>query len=338
MVRRKQRVTQHIMEDASYRIIQKLIPKEWVIREFNRPDYGIDLIIELFEKMDDKTYETLGEFIYVQVKSSDQLPISTEKIYGVGNVAKRKWVLDRSEYANLDIVKYSYDTNSIYTIQSLGASVSVLLFLVDLQSEDVYFINMNDYIDKIVLPQKPDYVNQGTLTIKIPTLNTLKNHQVSSAALQLYGKRSKLLAAFSKFSYQRNELSYALAIKFWPVYTHRETLEKEMITTEIYDLVVFFIMQNEKLDIWKYEFWRVLPDAKREMTALREYLQGDLKEWNKARNDIIILWQRLTNLGTMYEDLIREWYLPKMISLWTSYPDLPETIKTSDASKKRGKV
>jgi len=92
MVRKKQRVSQHIMEDASYHIIKELIPKEWVIREFNRPDYGIDLIIELFEKIDDKTYETLGEFIYVQVKSSEQLPISTEKIYRVGNVAKGKRV------------------------------------------------------------------------------------------------------------------------------------------------------------------------------------------------------------------------------------------------------
>jgi hypothetical protein len=321
------------MEDESYHIIKKLIPKEWVIREFNRPDYGIDLIIELFDKIDDKTYETLGEFIYVQVKSSDQFPISTEKIYGVGNVAKGKWVQDRSEYANLDIVKYSYDTNSIFTIQSLGASVSVLLFLVDLQSEDVYFINMNDYIDKIVVPQKPNYIHQGSLTIKIPTLNTLKNYQVSSAALQLYGKRSKLLAAFSKFNYQRNELSYALGIKFWPVYTYRETLEKEMTEKQTYDLVIFFIMQNEKLDIWNYNFWLVLPEAKAEMAELKEYLLGDLVEWDKARNDIIILWQRLTNLGTMYEDLIREWYLPKMISLWTSYPNLPETIKTADVRK-----
>lgn len=333
MVRRKQRVHQHIMEDESYHIIKKLIPKEWVIREFNRPDYGIDLIIELFDKKDDKTYETLGEFIYVQVKSCDQFPISTEKIYGVGNVAKGKWVQGRSEYSNLDIVKYSYDTNSIFTIQSLGASVSVLLFLVDLQSEDVYFINMNDYIDKIVVPQKPNYIHQGSLTIKIPTLNSLKNYQVSSAALQLYGKRSKLLAAFSKFNYQRNELSYALDIKFWPVYTYRETVEKGMIEKQTYDLVIFFIMQNEKLDIWNYNFWLVLPEAKAEMAELKEYLLGDLVEWDKARNDIIILWQRLTNLGTMYEDLIREWYLPKMISLWTSYPNLPETIKTADVRK-----
>ncbi|RXF70522.1 DUF4365 domain-containing protein [Arcticibacter tournemirensis] len=327
MARKKRRVNQHIMEDESYRIIKKLIPKEWVIREFNRPDYGIDLIIELFEEIDNKTFETLGEFIYVQVKSSEQIPISTEKIYGVQNAAKGKLVQDRSKYANLDIVKYRYDTNSIYTIQSLGASVSVLLFFVDIQSEDVYFINMNDYIDKIILPQKLYYVDYGTLTIKIPTLNNLKNSAISSTALGIYGKRSKLLAAFSKFNYQRNELSYVLGIKFWPVYTYRDTLEKDMTEKEIYDLAVFFIMQNEDLDIWKYRSWRVLPEVKKEMELLKRYLKDHQPQWDKARNDIIMLWQRLTSLNVMYEDLIRELYLPKMISLMTSYPYPPEIIE-----------
>jgi len=335
MARKKQRVGQHIMEDGSYQIIRDLIPKEWVIREFNRPDYGIDLIIELFEKVDDKTYETLGEFIYVQVKSSDEIPVTTEKIYDVGNVAKGKWNQDKSEYANLDVVRYSYDTNSIYTIQSLGASVSVLLFYVDIQTKDVYFINMNDYIDKIILPEKPDYANQVTRVVKIPALNNLKNNVISSNALRLYGKRSKLLAAFSKFNYQRNELSYAFKVKFWPVITYRDTIEKDLKVTEkeVYELAVFFIMQIEILDIWDYEAWLVLPDAKREMIQLRKYLQGETVEWDKARNDIILLWQRLTNLGTMYEDLIREWYLPKLISLLTSYPDAPELIKTKLKSK-----
>ena len=74
-VRRKRRVSQHVMEEASYLIIKKHIPKEWVIREFNKPDYGIDLVIELFEKIDEDISETLGEFIYVQVKSVQQLEI-----------------------------------------------------------------------------------------------------------------------------------------------------------------------------------------------------------------------------------------------------------------------
>ncbi|WP_228466704.1 DUF4365 domain-containing protein [Adhaeribacter swui] len=103
MVNKKRRVFQHIMEDESYQIIKNLIPKEWVIREFNRPDYGIDLVIELFEKIDDHYSETLGEFIYVQVKSLKNIKIVTEKIFSVNNVAKGVWGEDRSEYAEIDI-------------------------------------------------------------------------------------------------------------------------------------------------------------------------------------------------------------------------------------------
>lgn len=81
MARKKQRVFQHIMEDESFQIIKKLIPKEWVIREFNRPDYGIDLVIELFDKVDEQISETLGEFIYVQVKSVKQIEIKKRKFF-----------------------------------------------------------------------------------------------------------------------------------------------------------------------------------------------------------------------------------------------------------------
>jgi hypothetical protein len=48
------------MEDESYQLIKKHIPKEWVIREFNRPDYGIDIVIELFNKIDEQLSEHLS--------------------------------------------------------------------------------------------------------------------------------------------------------------------------------------------------------------------------------------------------------------------------------------
>ena len=94
------------MEDASYQIIKKNIPSEWVIREFNRPDYGIDLVIELFEKTTDENADTLGEFIYVQVKSVLEVVLKEEKIYPVGNVAKGEWREDKSEFIPIDVAKY----------------------------------------------------------------------------------------------------------------------------------------------------------------------------------------------------------------------------------------
>jgi|GEM_PF-3817550 len=37
MARKKQRTFHHIMEDESYAIIKKHLPKEWVVRGFDSP-------------------------------------------------------------------------------------------------------------------------------------------------------------------------------------------------------------------------------------------------------------------------------------------------------------
>lgn len=318
MTRKKQRVRQHIMEDESYEVIKRYIPKNWVIREFNRPDYGIDLVIELFEEINEQISETLGEFIFVQVKSAEKIERKIEKVYPVENVAKRKWKEDKSEYIEMEVVKYSFDTDSIYTIQSLGASVSVLLFLVDLESKEVFFICLNDYIDRVILPKSTDYSKQQTYTIKIPTLNRLSDVDVSNTALEFYGKRAKLLASFSKFFYQRNELDYAL------MGAENNNNDKQ---NEFIELVAYFINQIENLDIWKSAGWAILPQTKREIEILKNHVKKTDANFNEIVNLSFIMWHRLTNLGRIYEDLCREWFLPKFISSLSSYPKSPEVIK-----------
>jgi hypothetical protein len=305
------------MEDESYEVIKRYIPNNWVIREFNRPDYGIDLVIELFEKIDEQISETLGEFIFVQVKSVEKLERKIEKIYPVDNVAKSKWKEDKSQYVEMEVVKYSFDTDSIYSIQSLGASVSVLLFLVDLESKEVYFICLNDYIDRIILPKSPNYGNQQTYTIKIPTLNKLSNLEISNTALQFYGKRAKLLASFSKFFYQSNELEYALI--------GTESNKKKQLN--YIELVSYFISQIENLDVWKSEEWAILPQTKIEIETLKNQVTRPDANFEEVVNLTSLMWHRLTNLGRIYEDLCREWFLPKFISSLSSYPKIPEVIK-----------
>lgn len=326
MARKKQRVLQHLMEDESYEIIKSQIPKHWVIREFNRPDYGIDLVIELFEIIDDNVAETLGEFIYVQVKSVKELDVIKDRIYEVGNVAKGVWTQNPKTYTNLEVIKYSLDTNSIYTIQSLGGSVPVLLFVVDIKNKESYFICVNDYIDKIILPQNPKYAEQGSLTLTIPALNKLSSTDIANSALKFYGKRAKLLAAFSKFSFQKNEIKHIFGYKDYPIWTYRNDIEKDKTyePNEIKNQLLYFISQIEGLDIWQHIEWQVLPEAKEELVTLKELLEVDEVDWTTVNKRVIVLWHQLTNLGTMYEDICREWFLPKIISLMTSYPTMPE--------------
>jgi len=328
MVKKKQRVLQHLMEDESYEIIKSQIPKHWVIREFNRPDYGIDLVIELFELVGDDIAETLGEFIYVQVKSVKELQIKQDIIYEVGNVAKGIWKENKKSYTKLEVVKYPFDTTSIFTIQSLGGSVPVLLFVVDLKNKETYFICVNDYIDKIIIPKNPKYTEKGSFTFTIPTLNKLTNIEIANNALKFYGKRSKLLAAFSKFSFQKNEIMHTFGYKDYPIWIYRNEIEKDKKyqPDEIRTLILYFISQIEDLDIWLHNEWQVLPQVKVNLMQVKTLLENDKVDFNIIKDKVIILWHQLTSLGTMYEDVCREWFLPKMISLMTSYPVLPEII------------
>ena len=68
----------------------------------------------------------------------------------------------------------------------------------------------------------------------------------------------------------------------------------------------------------------ILPYSKEQIVNLKNYLQSDRCDLNIAKEKIIINWHQLSNLGSMYEDLCREWFLPKTISLATSYPEVPE--------------
>jgi hypothetical protein len=328
MAQKKQRVFQHIMEDESYLIIKDKLPKNWVIRDFNRPDYGVDIVIELFEEISTGVSEILGEYIYVQVKSVQELEIKKEKVYPVENVAKGNWKENKSEYFEIEVIKFVLDTDSIYSVQSLGASIAFLLFVVDLKTRNVYFICLNDYIDKLLLPKKPNYSKQGTVTITIPKLNILSENLVCRFALEFYGKRSKLLSAFAKFAYQKNELSYLLKYKDFPIVTIRDEMTKNDIVSEkdIKRQVLFFIEQIERLDIWKYRSWEVLPLSKKELIELKDSLNKE-NNFKVSIERILITWHRLTNLCNMYEELAREWFLPKFLSFMTSYPDTPESIK-----------
>lgn len=335
MARKKQRNRPHIMEDESFKIIRNLLPNEWVIREFNRPDYGIDLVIELFENIDKETFETLGEYLYIQVKSKEELKINSEKVFPVENVAKGNWKEDKSDSLNLDVVKLIMDTDSLFTIQALSSSIPVLLFLVDLKLKNVYFICLNDYIDKLLLPKNPNYEKQESVTLKIPILNNLCNQKISQAALKYYGKRAKLLSAFSKFSYQKNELSFLLDYRSLNIITYRDKIDKtsDKSIQNIKRQVLFFIKQIEHLDIWQYSEWSILGEMKKQICDLKDKLEKNELTDERLIEYVLINWHQLTNLNNMYEELTREWFLPKYLSLLISYPN--EQLDENNKSKKK---
>jgi hypothetical protein len=336
--RRKQRTASHIGEEASFDIIRNIFPEQWVIRAFDKPDYGIDQVFELFKKIDgqSRVYETLGEYLFVQVKSVEKPKYAIQKYHPIMNVAKSVYRQDKSVSLKTEVIKFSIDTNELVTIQAMGSSVCVLLLLIALDSKRVFFLNLNDLIDKVIIPQRPDFRKKKTIVIDVPVLNELKkSDERSFAPLEFYAKRAKLLAAFSTFLYQQNELNYSLQAfnpSFWgprsiaaaasdPDWADIRMMLKQFIAQilelDIWDLKKFNYFQPEVNGlVWKYfsEYHDRLGKLSKKIAAGRFDIQSE-------KGDILLLWFWLGNLNNVYQELCREWWLPKFLALLSSYPD-----------------
>ena len=72
MATKKRRVIQHEMEEESRALVRRILPKNWVVRDYV-PDYGIDLAVEVFERSPDSTStapaaEAAGEWFFCTSK------------------------------------------------------------------------------------------------------------------------------------------------------------------------------------------------------------------------------------------------------------------------------
>jgi Domain of unknown function (DUF4365) len=339
----KRRVFQHIMEDRSIRIIQDLLPDQWVTRPY-KPDYGIDLTIELFEFVDAEQREaaTLGETLFVQVKSTEVVDAATIRVYGRRNVEKGPLKENRSHSVDMEVARLRLDTSELLTVQAIGSAVPVLLFLVELSTRNLYFVCLNDLIEKVIIPEDPEYARKQSKVLYIPLRNRVApGDPVSLRPLKTYAKRPKLYAAFEKFAYQRHELEYAIAS--YGVAQSDES--RSEAADDVLGLVRHFLVVILRYDFWeRMPEWRSIAWSHRELFALREltiqsqvqddvaalqsYLLGEpamrrdegwvrsldlLGAQAEVFSHIGFIWQRLANLAGMYEELGREWFLPTLL-------------------------
>tara|TARA_R110001599_G_scaffold343413_1_gene565988 strand:+ start:3604 stop:4587 length:984 start_codon:yes stop_codon:yes gene_type:complete len=315
-VYKKRRSLNQVKEDISVRVLRDKLPKEWVIHSYGA-DYGIDCVVELFDFIDeDKNIaETLGENFFVQLKSSDCIEYSTRKAYRRENVAKGNLTENKDDFVEIPVAKFQLDMSDILTIQSMGIAIPVLLILVDTNTERAFFVCLNDYIDKVLIPEDPDYALKGTKTIYIPTSNEILDEEAALVALRAYGKRSKMYGAFSLFNYQLKEIWRMQGKAAMP---HIVPLENavEMIKT--------FVDIALRQDIWStHEFWVPMEWSNNELLTLKGKLSRgvkpeDYQEFLTYCSGYI--WHRLANLSNMYEELVREWFMPTYFAMLASYP------------------
>lgn len=321
MATTKKRPDAHIIEKRSLSIVGDLLPDEWVIREY-KPDYGIDLGIEIFEKdYDLGMYVTQGEHLYIQVKGTTNINFGKCKIYERCNVEKR---YERADlYKEIDVVKFPLDTSELLTIEKMGSSTPVLLFVVDVDRKDIYYLPLNEYIEKVLIPEDRDYFNRKTVTIYIPCENRISTVE-DCIILNWFSKRNKLFSMFNKIHYQQDSIKY---------------LDYDIILEQCNHFGTILL----RLDAWSTKkYWRVLEELHTQLInfvnsgyidgseeALRKRFfsipDSDWEDivWNSNSSDkiysrhqvqriqdVITLWNKLDNLSCLYEETCKEWFLP----------------------------
>jgi hypothetical protein len=295
-----------------------------VLREYP-PDYGLDYVLELFSegKPDEHgrvRYETLGEHVFVQLKTVAEPKIAPLKVFSRGNVEKAKEVLRRDDLvAELETYRFQLETPELVTVERMGIGVPVLLVIADLANDRCSFVCLNDYIDKILIPRHADYRDKASRTIHVTARNEIGS-DVGQIALRWYAKRPKLMAAFQRFTFQFSELGYAF-------------------DTDGFDEMARYFLQR----ILPYDFWddvEMWIPISWWAAALRKYdadgkielftgpdgkpvVRTDPEEAEYfRRQNVLELWRCLSLLPKTYEDVCREWFLPTALGELASAPDL----------------
>jgi|CXWL01.1.fsa_nt_gi hypothetical protein len=329
--RSKQMTEQHIIDGEAQDLLRSVLPKHWVLREY-RPDYGLDFALEVFREIPTgggqgpgNHFETLGEHIFLQLKGARKAPRRSLKVYSRRNVEKMVCQENRDDLVDeIESLPLSIETSELVTIQRMGAALPVLLIRADLEARKCYFVCLNDYIDKILIPRHGDYTNKASRTIHVPGLNDLAQQQVGITALRWYAKRAKLFAGFQKFIYQQVELSYAAD------------------QADLMRLAKHFASLLVNYDFWDdTPMWSVIPyygialkrflaegspgltQVNEEGVALASHGSEESRQEiiaHLAEQEIPELWRCLAILPRNYEELCREWFLPTPVGLWTSYP------------------
>jgi hypothetical protein len=330
-MRSKRKSQSQVIGEEAVRVVQNLLPAHWTARPYH-PDFGLDLEVEVFDdlKMDENGYstsDTLGEHFFLQVKGATALLSQAIEIQQRTNVElpPRQEIVSASRMT-IDAFAYRLETPLLATVQRMGAGLPVLLVLVDTTARRAFFVCLSDYIEKILLPTDAAYAESATQLIHVPARNEIFQTADAVVPLRFYAKRAKLMAAFQKFAYQNSELAYTSNHDLAEVTTHFakillrydfwESCEFWAPIKFAYDDLQRFLRDgtpqtpSEEVLRWSQEEGRAWTDD-----GIEEYTLAELAQFHAIRN----LWQQLSGLGKIYEEVCREWFLPTYLGMRSAY-------------------
>ena len=318
----KRRVDNHLKEDASEVLVSKLLPEEWVIRKLH-PDYGVDVTVEVFERQEQQI-PTMGEFRFVQLKSTTSLRRGVEPIRPRGNVEKGLDLQDREAEHELDVVRYVVDTDTIDNARLMGPSTPLMLFVCDLTEGEVYYVCLTDYYDKVIEPREIHLSRQDTITVLIPAGNKLTDPR-SVQVMRLYATRAKLYGMFNLAQFQYREVRRIL--EGFASHEHVEKLSSN------FAMIERFARRLRAMPIWERGIpWQLMRDYRDRLDLIIKNIEADtlglilrgidafLKGNDEALTPLIqfhhlcsISWEQFSAIGQTFEDIVREWFLPTWV-------------------------
>ena len=314
----KKRPRAHIVDSRGGNLFKEALPDEWVLREYG-PDYGIDLSVEVFD-LQEENFVTLGEHFYVQLKSTRNVKIVSKEISRRCNVEKTHRTYDRELLGEMSVISVSLETEELQLARSMGPAAPIVLVLADVEGSRVYWVCLNDFVEKVLIPEvgEDQFLCQKSHTVHVPCSNCVdvsrKDHGVF-IPLRFLARRAKLYAAFNRFRYQRLEIAsaYARWVEDGPVQHQRDH-------PDFLRLANHFLESTMAYDFWKTTYaWRAIELTHVEVAKTAASVRLAMKNreaissWEERchiANDIQTTFGNLANLGNMFEEICREWFLP----------------------------
>lgn len=198
----------HVNEDKSEDIFKKHIPVEWIIRKIPK-DYGIDYEIEIVENE-----EVTGKQIWIQLKSTENIEVKTKKIAGLEEAQSIKYIAYQTP---VNLLKYS-----------LSCDFPLILGVVNLTNEMVYWIPLQEEITMNLEDKNPIWREQDTVVIHIPYHNNLKDDPELNG-FQWYSLEPARMRAFAIIHTYLHELQYNTRFSGYEIHDGYIDCEEELL-------------------------------------------------------------------------------------------------------------
>lgn len=150
----------HVIDEKSINLIKGELIDNWVVRDVQGRDYGIDLQLERFDAS-----EPTGDFIFAQVKG-------TEKKFQE-NIVLNNFPVKTINYALL-------------------FSVPFFVFYTSVSSRKTKYIWLQKYVDSILDFENRNWKKQKTVTLKFPSENDISTNMQKISSISRLDKEIKV--------------------------------------------------------------------------------------------------------------------------------------------------